>query len=490
MTAQSDNTKVLKNTLAIGASQITQMLLVLIRAKVIALILGPIGIGIYSILISILMVIQQIGAWGIFQSGVRELSLLHANNINEYTHARKSFLNVSIASGILGCLIMAILSPVLSSLFSDDKNITQQILICALALIFFSPANGYNALLQSSERVTQMAKASVKSSFAGVLISTILIYLLKDNGIPLSIICSYLFMCIFSGIAENKGEQKYWPRFFNLKKLYSENKTIIASGGYLMVGTFSILLFTFIINVIVGQNGITEVGLYQAAASIMSQGLVICSMILASDFYPRLSKASNNQIQVNRSTNQEIKLLSLIIIPISGLIILLAPFIVRILYTPEFQAVSSMIRIMALSLVFRILWMTFSYVILSKGDSKRYLFFDCFIGNGLNFILCTVGYELYGLDGITWAWPISSAVIAAILGVIIHKLYKVNINCSILFFPIFGFLILLVITILLLFYAFPISISISAIAVIILIGYSVLTLKRETNILDILFKNR
>ena len=133
-------------------------------------------------------------------------------------------------------------------------------------------------------------------------------------------------------------------------------------------------------------------------------------------------------MQVKQVVDQQIDLLLCIIVPISALLIVLAPLVVWILYTSEFYVIIDLIRISSLSLVARIIWMIFSYIILAKGDKKSYFLYDALFGNSINFILSVVGFFLLGIKGIVIANVIGAIVVSVILGTVVRNKYGYVMN--------------------------------------------------------------
>ena len=69
MSQEEQYRRVAKNTVTLGGAQLVQMGVTLIRAKIVAILLGATGMGINSLMLSVISVMQQVSAVG--------LSLIH-----------------------------------------------------------------------------------------------------------------------------------------------------------------------------------------------------------------------------------------------------------------------------------------------------------------------------------------------------------------------------------------------------------------------------
>jgi O-antigen/teichoic acid export membrane protein len=185
------------------------------------------------------------------------------------------------------------------------------------------------------------------------------------------------------------------------------------------------------------------VGFFQGISSITTQSIAIIISVLASDFFPRLSAVFFDREKVKDTVNQQCELVSIIITPITVILIVFAPIVVKLLLSTEFLVMVPMLRLLALSLLFKGIWLIMSYVILANGDKKSYLIYDSIIGNGLLFVCNILAYRFWGLEGLALSSFIASVTISIILTIVVKIKYKFFFNKG--FLRIFLVLILLVV---------------------------------------------
>ena len=90
-----------------------------------------------------------------------------------------------------------------------------------------------------------------------------------------------------------------------------------------------------------------------------------------------------------------------------------------------------MLQLMAVSLIFRGIWMTMSYVILAHGDRKRYLLYDAVLGNGLTYVINIIAYKLGGLSWLGFSYLLSSVFVSMLLFFVVSKSYNFRASKSI-----------------------------------------------------------
>ena len=107
---------IFKATSLFGGVQIYQILVNVIKSKIIAILLGPEGIGLIGLYQSVLELLKSFTSLGITQSGVRDVS--EANESGDFSRISET---VSVVkrlvwvTGMSGTIVMILLSPFLSS---------------------------------------------------------------------------------------------------------------------------------------------------------------------------------------------------------------------------------------------------------------------------------------------------------------------------------------------------------------------------------------
>ena len=145
---------VLNATSLFGGVQVINIIISLIRSKAIALLIGPLGMGIASLLVSTMELINGITNLGLERSAVKEISL--ANNDSNTKSVAKT---ISVLKKLvwltitLGVVIMIVASPWLSEMAFGNKDQTISFIWISIALLFKQLSSSQLAILQGLRKL-------------------------------------------------------------------------------------------------------------------------------------------------------------------------------------------------------------------------------------------------------------------------------------------------------------------------------------------------
>ena len=121
----NDFTSIFKSTSLFGAVQVFNILISVIRSKVIAILIGPTGMGILGLLTSTLKVVGEFTALGLSTTAVREIAKSKSKENSKETNVIIATIKKVVwFTGFLGVVLVLILSPVLSYIAFDDYTYT------------------------------------------------------------------------------------------------------------------------------------------------------------------------------------------------------------------------------------------------------------------------------------------------------------------------------------------------------------------------------
>ena len=428
---ESDNSyrSILKGTSIFGGVQVFQMLIALIRGKFVAILLGPEGMGISSLLNSAATPLQQFSSLGINLAIVKEVSATQSDT-SRLTIVIALCRKILLFTALLGAVACLILSPWLSEWTFGSADHSLWFVLLSVFIFITTMSNGEMSILQGLHHVKDLARSSLIGSAIGLLTGIPLYYLFGVNGIvPAMIIialstfiCYRLYLCKHSS-SPAINLKEHWP---TIKRLIILGLTMMLAS---LIGSFVI----YLINVYVREQGsTTDVGLYQAATSISSQYVAVIFSAMALDYFPRLTAAGNDTPRVNTIVNRQSEIISYIISPISCVLIISAPLIVRLLLASTFHDTIPLIQCMGISLYLKALAYPLGYISFSKGDKRTFLLLEGIFGNLLNLSLSLLMYHSFGLIGLGYSQILVFLITWAIYLVICRKLYDYHADRKIL----------------------------------------------------------
>lgn len=391
--------QVLKATSLFGGAQIFIILIGLVRSKIIALYLGADGFGVTSLLNTPLQLIATITGLGISFSAVREIAIAYEQREQERLDRIYSvFYKWLWVTGILGTLLVIMISPILSYWSFGNLTYTYAFLILSPTLLLLAFSNGQSAYLRGTRRLVDSAQSSVLGPLMGLILSLPLFIYLGMSAIIPALFLTAITTLFASWIFFRKARPNvvHMP----LKTIFLEGMGMVKLGVVMTITGLITQLVSYIIIILVSSKGGTkEVGLYNAGYSITTQYVGIIFSAILVDYFPRLSAINKDNLKVREVVNQQSEITILLLVPLLLVFVILLPFIIQLLFTKEFVGIMSFVRLMAFGMFFRAISWGIAFVPSAKGDNKLFLILE-FVGAIVNLLFSYIGYILYGLEGL------------------------------------------------------------------------------------------
>jgi O-antigen/teichoic acid export membrane protein len=391
--------QIVKTTSLFGGVQFLGIIISIIRTKLIAVFIGPTGMGILTLLTSTVNVIGGISGLGIETSGIKHISSNYKNNdLSSISNVAAIVKKLALFTGVLGCLLTIFLSSWLSRLTFGNSNHTFSFVFISITLLFKQLMIGELVVLQGLRRMRLLAKANFYGNLFGLLFSIPLYYYYRIDAIVPTIIIASLSSLVLTFFYSKKI--KLDKIKISNKLLTSEGKSIIKLGILLTLSGLLTLLSTYLIQIYVGKHGgLEEVGFYNAGFTLLNSYVGIIFTAMSTDYFPRLASISTENEKVRTSVVQQSFISILIITPIIILFLTLIPFIIKVIYTPKFISIIPMVCFGILAMLFRAVSWSMGYILIAKGDSDMFIK-TAFGFNLISLFLNVLGYHFYGLEGL------------------------------------------------------------------------------------------
>ena len=401
---QQSYRKVLNATSLFGGVQFINIILRLIRSKAIALLIGPIGMGISNLLLTTMELINGLTNLGLERSAVKDISLANTNSNSKSVAITISILKKLVWLTItVGVILMVLLAPWLSEIAFGNKDYTISFRWISIALLFKQLSSSQLAILQGLRKLKSLAKANLLGNFIGLLITLPLYYYYKIDAIVPAIIIATFMSFVFTYYYSHKLDIKSVT--ISRKEAVSEGKGMINLGVMLSLSSLITLLVAYIIRIYIGsaneteELGLIDVGLYSAGFVILNSYVGIIFNAMGTDYFPRLSEIANDIKKLRKTVLEQATVAILLITPIIVVFLACAPFIIVILYSHEFSPIVAMVTWGILGMIFKAVSWSMGYMIIAKGDSK--VFIKTAIGfNTILLSINIIGYHFGGLEGV------------------------------------------------------------------------------------------
>lgn len=414
---QADSySNIVKYTGIFGGVQGLGIIMSIVRNKLVAMILGPDGMGLIALFNSTVKLVSDSTNLGISMSAVKNISADYdENNVEKLNCTIKIVRSWSLLVGVVGMFLCIVLSPWLSKwTFSWDGH--------TLHFIFLSPivaltaiTGGEMAILKGTRQLKNLAVISIYSIFAALVISAPLYYIYQEKAIVPSLVLLavvQMLLCVM-----------YSYRAYPLHLFVEKN---ILAGGVDMVGLGVAFVFAgvfgsgadFVIRSFLSNvASVAEVGLYNAGymMTMTYAGMVFSAM--ETEYFPRLSAVKVCGAPLSEVVNRQIEVTLLLVSPLLVFFIISLPVLLPLLYSGKFLPAIGMVQIMVFAMFMRAMNLPVEYISLSKGDSATYLILEAIYDISL-VGLVVFGYGEWGLTGTG-----AAITMASLLNFIVVYLY-------------------------------------------------------------------
>ncbi|RXM43830.1 oligosaccharide flippase family protein [Flavobacterium sp. YO64] len=394
---------ILKTTSVFGGVQFFLILISVIRTKLIAVFIGPAGMGIVALLNSTLSVLNSISGLGIETSAVKSISENYKNDdIKTVSKTIQIVKKIVFITGIVGMLLTLIFSKALSIIAFGDSSQTYSFALLSVTVLFKQLSSGQLAVLQGLRQFRFLAVANLYGNLFGLLFSIPLYYFLRINAIVPTIFIASLFALIFSFYYSSKIKME--EEKISKTAVIAEGKWIVKLGFMLTISSVLTLLSTYLVQIYIGKTGgLEQVGFYNAGFTLLNSYVGIIFTVMSTDYFPKLAAVNTDNNQIRTSVQQQAFISILLITPIIVLFLTLSSVIVRLIYTTKFDVVIPMICIGILGMLFRAVSWAIGFILIAKGDSK--MFVKTAVGfNILSLLMNISGYYFYGLEGLGFSF--------------------------------------------------------------------------------------
>jgi len=409
-----------------GGVQVMGIVCSIIRTKLVAMWIGPVGMGLFGLFNNALEMISTGTNLGIRSSSVRDISqAVEKQDTSLVARMVTVVRKWSLWLGLAGALLTLTLAPLLSQVTFGDTTHIWGFVALSIAVLLQALTNGEYAILQGTARLKRLASVTLWGTIIGLAISIPMFYLLGERSILPSIIAYALALAAFAWIFRNR---EYPPAPVSRRETFDLGKGFVKLGIYMTLGNFATILASYAFNSWLNIHaGTDQVGYYLAGYTLINKYTGLILTALGMEYYPRLAKVADSRIRLRAYVSQEINIAIAIMAPVATLFILLRELVVWILYTPEFNVILTFVSWGMIGTVMRTLSWCLAFTILAKGDGKTYLWTEV-ASAVINLVLNIVFYRWWGLTGLGVAFLASYVLYTAIVAVVYFKSYRLRVS--------------------------------------------------------------
>ena len=487
MSNDNNYRSIFKATAILGGVQLFNIIIGVVRNKIVSILLGPAGMGIIGLLQSSASTVSGFTNCGISMSAVKNVAMAYEEK--DLQLLGKVFFTLKrliLCTGTLGTLLLLIFCKQFSRWSFGNEDFTISFACLSISILFAQLTTAYQTVIKGCRFIKYYAKANVLGNFCSLLIAVPMYYLWGADAIVPVLVLVSVSTFGFAYLYQRKtGVKVARPNQNEFKNISID---MLKMGLPLAVSEIFPILTSYIIRLFVADGGgVYEVGLYSAGFSILNGYVGMIFTAMSSDYIPRLSAISNDNKECEKTINSQILLSILILFPILLAFIALGKVVVYILYTTDFLPMVGMIYWGALGMLYKTFNWCYGCILIPKRDSKQYFIFSvlsALVYGGASILL----YSLLGVTGLGIAFLVSHCFDFIVAYVYVSGKYQIRLDKSLLI-QLFAFSVVILFVIYLNHTKLNIWLYlVEAIMVVLAFSYSLLKLNKLMDLKNILIK--
>jgi PST family polysaccharide transporter len=390
--------QILKSSALVGGSSLLNVLIGMVRTKVMALLLGPAGFGLFGVYNSIATLTQTLAGMGVSSSGVRQIAeAAGSGDAQRIGLTARVLRRVSFVLGLLGALLIVVLArPIAVVTFGKNVHTAAIAGLSGVVLLMLVSA-GQSARIQGLRRIAELAKVSVLSALGGTLLSIPLVYFLRERGI---------IPALIAVAAMTLAASWWYSRQIPVNtvsvssiELRQEAASLLKLGFAFMSSGLMTMGVAYVVRITVLRKvGIEATGLYQSAWTLGGLYVAFILQAMGADFYPRLTACIANHQTANRLVNEQVEIGLLLAGPGVLATLTCAPLAIALFYSSRFLPAVEILRWICLGTLLQVVTWPMGYIIVAKA--RQTLFFWCEAAWAVvSLALAWVCVSFFGLKG-------------------------------------------------------------------------------------------
>jgi len=379
------------------STSVVTILAGILRQKMIALELGPSGVGSLGLLISLSTAIATLGGMGLPTSGVQRISM--NDNSPLAIPTQQSLLWGSAVLGTIVGILTVILSPLLGVPSGGFER-----WVVAITVAFMIISSGQIALLNGLGKIRDIAWMNGLSAVISTTLTVATLLILPTWGLYTALLSPVLVLLVLGWWFRRRAVASL--PLNSLNNLWKQLRAMLSLGIVFAAGTGISSLGQYIARwYLQNRFGEVNLGQYQAAWSITMIYLGVLLSAMSVEFFPRVSRvvAEQDFKRLNKVVSDQVKLLLVLSVPVICVVILFSEVVITLLYSAQFKLAAELARQQFLGDIFKLASWALSYTLLA-GNAKFFIFLSELMWIIVYLLLLFVFAQFFGFSSIGWAY--------------------------------------------------------------------------------------
>lgn len=392
----------IRSMAVIGSTQVVNIALSIFRQKILALLLGPTGIGLLSIYNNLQGMVANAAGLGMGSSGVREIAAAREDD-QTLARVRRVLLVSHLVQGAVAMIAVWIWRAQIAEwLFEDDRHATNVGLV-GIAIQLTLLATAHTALLQGLRRIGDLGRVTVYGAAAGTIVGLTAVWIAGERGLIWFVLsqplCNLIVARWYVGRLPSAA-----PKAPSLREIPSIWLPMARLGfAFMLGGLLTATTLLIVRGEITNQLGLEAAGLFAAAWGITMTYVGFLLGAMSADYYPRLTEVIGDRPAAVALMNDQAQLGLAIGGPVLLLLIGWAPWVIALLYSREFAPAADLLQVQSIGNIFKLASWPLSFSVVAAAKAKTFFFLEA----SFNVVFLSLVYVLLpriGLDATAYAF--------------------------------------------------------------------------------------
>ncbi|MBN1894535.1 oligosaccharide flippase family protein [bacterium] len=395
-------------TAVTGLSTVLNTLLLFGRNKILAVMLGPFGIGIVSQINNFLLFLSTLASLGINAGVTKLVSENHSKgDLKEEHRVVLNGLKITMIATFLLVLAGLCFSSAISRHILSDPGYGPLIILCLVGFPFLVLFNFYRSVFRGLMEIRRYVSIGVVNSLAALILVVPLVRGFRLSGAVANLTLSYL-VCWLVIQFQQKQRSQFLLEIKTIRYPADGRVTgdLVRYGfSSLVAGSSTLLALLFVRSTIISRLGIEDAGYFQAIYAISSQTILIIIESIGTYAFPHLSGIQNPE-DFKKELNAVFRLTVILVTPLVLAVVVFRNLFVLLLYSSAFLTIGAVLPFQLAGDFFKSVGWSLGVALLPMKKLKAFVAIDVMVSL-LFLIFARLLIESHGIRGVSIAYLIS-----------------------------------------------------------------------------------
>lgn len=371
---ETSHREILRSSSIVGGAAAFNIVATLVKTKLVAVLLGPLGVGLIVLLQSVMQTYSAVVGLSLGSVGTRQIAEASgADDARRIAVVRRALFWAMAVLTVAGALVFLVSVPWTTRALDGSADIGGPAAWLAIGIALSVVGQWQSALLTGYRRIGDLAKSSILTANIAAAAGIIAVFIWGNRGILAFVLAPMVVTIVIGQFYVRRLPAP--PRVaIERVELKAEWSTMLGLGIALTFAAAVVTAGHLAARMLIQRElGAAAVGYFQASwlVSVTYIGFVLQAM--GTDFYPRITAAIHDPAAANTMVNEQTEVALLLAAPVMLGAMGAAPWIVPLLYSHAFAPAVAVLQWQVLGDVLKVASWPLGFLLLASGAGRAYM---------------------------------------------------------------------------------------------------------------------